>query len=120
MMSQETHFDRSAPVLHVSDMSRSLDYYRDIFGFKPGHLQHDPPVYATLRRDEVSLHLALDRTGKIAGTSSCCVFVKNVDALYKSCVENGVKIAREIEDSPYGLRDFNIEDPDGNIILFGE
>lgn len=119
-MSHPVKFNSAAPCLSVSDMARSLGFYRDILGFESGHLEGDPPVYATLHHDEVAIHLSLDRDGNKAGTSFCCVFVTGVDALYHACVSKGAKIARQIEDSPYGLRDFNLEDPDGNVVLFGE
>ncbi len=119
-MSDAARFNSAAPCLSVRDMSRSLEFYQRVLGCKPGHLEADPPVYATLHRDDVAIHLALDRDGDKAGTSRCCVFVTDVDALYEACVSAGAKITRKIEDSPYGLRDFNLSDPDGNVILFGE
>ena len=119
-MSDKARFNSAAPCLSVRDMSRSLEFYQGVLGFETGHLEADPPVYATLHRDDVAIHLALDRDGNKAGSSSCCVFVTDVDALYEACVAAGAKISRKIEDSPYGLRDFNLSDPDGNVILFGE
>ena len=119
-MSDASRFNSAAPCLSVRDMLRSLEFYQRVLGFESGHLEADPPVYATLHRDDVAIHLALDRDGEKAGSNSCCVFVTNVDALYEACVAAGAKIARQIEDSPYGLRDFNLSDPDGNVILFGE
>lgn len=119
-MSDAPRFNSAAPCLSVRDMSRSLEFYQRVLGCTPGHLEADPPVYATLHRDDVAIHLALDRHGDKAGTSSCCVFVTDVDALYETCVAAGAKISRRIEDSPYGLRDFSLSDPDGNVILLGE
>ena len=119
-MSGTARFNSAAPCLLVRDMLRSLEFYHRVLGCEPGHLEADPPVYATLHRDDVAIHLALDRDGERAGSNSCCVFVTNMDALYEACVAAGASITRKIEDSPYGLRDFNLADPDGNVILFGE
>lgn len=119
-MSDAVRFHSAAPCLPVRDMLRSLEFYQRVLGFEPGHLEDDPPVYATLHADDVAIHLALDLDGDKAGSGSCCVFVSNVDALFEACVAAGAKITRELEDSPYGLRDFNLTDPDGNVLLFGE
>lgn len=119
-MSQTVRFNSAAPCLSVRDISRSLDFYQSVLGFVTGHLEGDPPVYATLHRDDVAIHLVLDRDGKQSGANGCCVFVDQVDAFYDECVAAGAQITRELEDSPYGLRDFNLADPDGNVILFGE
>ena len=79
----------------------SLGFYRRVLGFEVGHLETGPTVYATLHRDDVAIHLALDRGGDKAETSGCCVFVPHVDALYEVCVSAGAEIAREIEDAAY-------------------
>lgn len=119
-MSETVRFNSAAPCLSVRDMSCSLEFYRRVLGCEPGHLEADPPVYAILHRDDVAIHLTLDHDGEKTGANSCCVFGKNVNALYEACVAAGAKITREIEDSSYGLRDFSLSDPDGNVILFGE
>ncbi|QDU11046.1 glyoxalase superfamily protein [Gimesia aquarii] len=119
-MPDTARFNSAAPCLLVRDILRSLEFYKCVLGCEPGYLEADPPVYATLHRDDVTIHLALDRDGDKAGSNRCCVFVTNVDALYEACIAASAKITRKIEDSPYGLRDFNLSDPDGNEILFGE
>ena len=118
-----TRFTSAAPCLFVSDMHRSLTFYVETLGFITGHVEAQAgraPVYVTLDRDGVSVHLARERGARKAGGGACCVFIENVDAFYRHCVDRGATIGRALEDSPYGLRDFNLRDPDGNEILFGE
>jgi uncharacterized glyoxalase superfamily protein PhnB len=53
------------------------------------------------------------------GTFGCYVVTDRVDELYARLVDAGVKILREIEDQPYGSREFAIVDPEGNKWSFG-
>ncbi|MYY83475.1 glyoxalase [Streptomyces sp. SID335] len=53
------------------------------------------------------------------GTAGAYVVTDHVDDLYRRLVEAGVKVTGEIEDKPYGSREFGIEDPEGNRWSFG-
>jgi len=48
------------------------------------------------------------------------IWVKDADALYEELRSGGVKITRQIEDAPYGCRDFDVEDNSGYILCFGQ
>ena len=47
------------------------------------------------------------------------IWVENADRLYAELKQKEVTIIREIEDSEYGNRDFEIEDNNGYILCFG-
>ncbi|MGI5199720.1 VOC family protein [Streptomyces sp. CA-288835] len=53
------------------------------------------------------------------GTFGAYVVTDRVDDLYEKLRAAGVKILREIEDQPYGSREFQIADPEGNRWSFG-
>lgn len=53
------------------------------------------------------------------GSSGTYVVTDHVDELHRRLTAAGVKIVREIEDQPYGSRDFAIADPEGNLWSFG-
>ncbi|MFD4632755.1 VOC family protein [Streptomyces sp. NPDC058284] len=53
------------------------------------------------------------------GTGGAYVVTARVDDLYRRLTGAGVKITAEIEDKPYGSREFGIEDPEGNRWSFG-
>ncbi|MEV0123495.1 VOC family protein [Streptomyces sp. NPDC050703] len=53
------------------------------------------------------------------GTAGAYVVTDRVDALYARLTGAGVKITAEIEDKPYGSREFGIADPEGNRWSFG-
>ena len=45
--------------------------------------------------------------------------VPSADAVHDEFRNRGVQIARPIADAEYGLRDFEVEDPDGYILCIG-
>jgi len=47
------------------------------------------------------------------------VFVTDVDALFQELKSRGARILSEPKDYPYGMRDFDINDLDGNQLCFG-
>ena len=111
----------ASPTLRVADMRRALAFYEGQLGFRCAFKVHDdlhPEIpYAIVQRDRVAIHLQLS---KAAGASGCYITVDEVDALYAEFERAGVTIARPIEDSSYGMRDFNVTDADGNILGFGQ
>jgi uncharacterized glyoxalase superfamily protein PhnB len=113
---------RVSPTLHVADMRTALAFYEGRLGFRCTFKVHDdvhPEIpYAIVTRDDVELHLQL--SDRAAGTSSCYVTVDDADALYAELQRAGVVVTRAIEDSSYGMRDFNIADADGNNLGFGQ
>jgi len=48
------------------------------------------------------------------------VFVTGVDALYEELRSRGAITLEEPAERPYGMRDFNVNDLDGNELCFGE
>ena len=105
------------PVLIVSDVDRALAFYGRI-GFEQ-EFRNDV-VYAVVRMGAFSIHLGtrMDPVGQ--GMSQAVIEMRGVDAYYAFCIEQGVRIHREMQDRFYGMRDFQLTDPDGNIITFGE
>jgi len=89
-------------------------------GFRVEFLYGDPPSYAGVERDSVLVHLqAASDTKRIPGQSSVYVFVTDVDALYRELNGRGARVLAEPRDYPYGMRDFDVQDLDGNRLAFG-
>ena len=47
------------------------------------------------------------------------MFVTDVDALYQELKSRGARVLNEPKDYPYGMRDFDNNDLDGNQLCFG-
>jgi hypothetical protein len=104
--------------LRASDVTALAEWYRDKLGFAITMSWGEPAEYARVQRDTVEL--AVGRLGEGFGPSSVYAIVSGVDALYAEFVARGVRIGREISDAPYRMRDFDLIDPEGNRICFGE
>lgn len=105
-------FNQVAPAFAAKDYEALVKFYVDVMGFEPGY---KTGVYAVLNRDGVMLHLYPERDGKVGGHNSAYFFTDGVDAFYES-VKDKVKVVHPISDQEYGLRDFLMQDPEGNNI----
>jgi uncharacterized glyoxalase superfamily protein PhnB len=110
----------AATVFTVSDIGKSLAYYRDALGFDVTFQYGEPTFYACLCRDEVSLHLiAAGQTKRLPGNGAICIFVKDVDAVHAELVKRGAQVIKAPQNYDYGMRDFDVVDLDGNHLTFG-
>ncbi|MBX3502380.1 MAG: VOC family protein [Alphaproteobacteria bacterium] len=110
----------AATVFAVRDIAASRDYFRDVLGFTITFEWGTPPYYVCLCRDEVQLHLlSAAQTRRQPGQAGLCVFVRDVDAVYEELKARGADIPKPPETYPYGMRDFDVIDPDGNQITYG-
>lgn len=113
-------FAAAATILAVRDLLQGVAHYRDVLGFRVVFMYGEPTYYAILERDEVSVHLvAADEAKRQPGQGAIYVFVHDVDALYLELRSRGALIVKEPRDYPYGMRDFDLHDPDGNHLSFG-
>ena len=110
----------SATVFVVKDVLRSVEYFRDVLGFHTEFTWGEPVCYAGVERGNVLIHLqAASDTKRQPGHGAVNVFVTNVDALYEELKSRGARTLNEPKDYPYGMRDFDLEDLDGNRLCFG-
>ena len=110
----------SAAVFTVRDIAASRDHYRDVLGFEITFEWGTPLHYVCMCRDHVQLHLlSAAGTRRQPGNSGLCIFVRDVDAVYAELKARGATIAKPPETYPYGMRDFDVLDADGNQITYG-
>jgi catechol 2,3-dioxygenase-like lactoylglutathione lyase family enzyme len=107
----------AATVFQVKDLETSLKFYRDILGFAEDFQFGE---YAGVHLGELHLHLCAHTVWRRpSGGGSVSVFGDEVDTYYANLQSHGAKIEREPADEPYGMRDFVVSDPDGNLLTFG-
>ena len=110
----------AATVFVVQDVPRSVEHYRDVFGFHVEFTYGQPTFYAGVERDNVTIHLqAASETKRLPGHGAVNVFVTDVDALYRELRARGARTLNEPKDYAYGMRDFDVSDLDGNQLCFG-
>jgi hypothetical protein len=117
----------SAPILLVSDVVASANYFRDKVGFAYDELYGEPPCFGILQRDLRHLMLAQAPAEAIRPhwqvvhqMWNVYFWVDDVDAMYEELRERGAIIDYELHLKPYGVREFGIQDLDGHDIAFGQ
>jgi catechol 2,3-dioxygenase-like lactoylglutathione lyase family enzyme len=114
-------FTAAAPVFVVQDVPQSVAHYRDILGFRVEFTYGEPTFYAGVERDRVLIHLqAAAETKRAPGQSAVYIFVIGVEALHEELKARGARLLGAPKDYPYGMRDFDLLDPDGNQLSFGQ
>ena len=118
-----------APYFIVDDVVATAGYYRDLLGFQYERFWGDPPSFCMVRRRGITIMLSrLPAIGAAhpnrlddpeGGAWDAYIWTEDADALRSEFGARGVRIAREICDQPYGMRDFDIEDLNGYRLCFG-
>lgn len=111
------------PILGVPDVEAARDYFVETLAFTCTgfHKGGDEAVYAIVVRAGGEIHLQIRRgerpTDREEHETDAFVIVPDVDALYDE-LEGRVTMLRDIQNEPYGMRDFTIELPFGPRIAF--
>jgi len=114
-----------APVLLVRDVKASAAFFQQKLGFKIDFLHGLPPFYGAVSRDGVCLHIRyvhqpLFAQAAVQEKSLICasIQVSNVQGLFKEFKARGVEFAQTLTKQAWGGTDFQVRDPDGNVISF--
>lgn len=128
-------FNKLIPELSVSNLKKSLDFYK-IVGFR---VEYDRPeskfVFLSLGEIQFMIQeISDDDKWEIAKLKypfgngiNFQLEVENVEKIYNSLKENNYKIAFEMEENWYrqedkllGNKEFLVQDPDGYLLRFSE
>ena len=105
------------PIFGVKDLRASQRYYRDALGFKLDWDHGEPADFGSVSRGDGQIFLS--QVGEGRGGSWSMMFVRDVDKLHAELVEKHAIIKMPPTDMPWGLREMQVEDPDGNVMRFG-
>lgn len=117
-------YDLAIPILPSRSVSATTAFYQQL-GFEGGPHEFDNG-YAILRRGAVELHFFTHKELVPAESSAgCYIRVMDVESFYQSCLPSelrsrGIPRMEALEDKPWGLREFAIVDPDGNLLRIGQ
>ena len=114
--SQPHGLQQALPELPFDDVSAAVAYYRDVMGFRINYQKEDVGV---MDRDAITI-LLIARTKKHQGIGSFEVYVEDADTLYAELLAKGAQVDGPPVSHPWGLRDFRVEDPEGNRITFAQ
>jgi predicted enzyme related to lactoylglutathione lyase len=106
-----TTIGQPIPELPVADVERARQYYRDVLGFEIGWLYPGSDIGA-VSRGNVAIFFRR-RQGSFEPAVHW-IFAADIDATYEELRSSGANIVEPLEKKPRGLRQFTVEDLDGN------
>lgn len=124
-------YTKLTPNLIVSDVDRSVAFYRDVLGFTVGMQVPDasPLVFAGMQSGDVEIFLNAAEAAyaeypafkarPIGGTLTQFIHVTGIVQMHAE-LKDKVTIVMPLEKKWYGVTEFAITDPDGYIITFAE
>lgn len=115
------------PTLQAHDAPALIDFLVGTVGFRRTAVYQDGDLVAHAQLDwpegggiMLGSHKPDSASWSLQpGTFGAYVVTEHVDDLHRRLKDADVKIIREIEDQPYGSREFAIADPEGNKWSFG-
>lgn len=113
-------FQSISPFLAANELAASVAFYRQQLGFALAWEWGCPADMAAVCRDDVEIALTSRSDAKPTGISRLYIRVEAIDSYYAQLQQAGVVIEVPIDDRPYGMRDFSIVDPAGNVLCFGQ
>lgn len=127
-------FVAAVPQFTVPDLVRTVEYYRDVLGFRiagywdgerVSQAADSSHVFAIVRRDQVEVFFnrADDPDARVdhaGGAPDVYLRVVGVDALAEELRSRGAEILDGPEDRNYTQRELVVRDCNGLILVFGE
>lgn len=116
--------DLAIPILPSRSLVDTLSFYKRL-GFD-GKILGAGDSYAILTRGAVELHFFLHRDlNPRDSAAGCYVRVLDVDTVYSAfssaqLPQRDIPRMDKLENKPWGMREFAIVDPDGNLLRIGQ
>jgi catechol 2,3-dioxygenase-like lactoylglutathione lyase family enzyme len=116
------------PQLFVTDIKRSCDFFCRKLGFTLVFSYGKPPYYAQVGRDAARLNLRyvegsiiesrLRDPEELLSASLTVATPDEIKLLFLEFQSVGVMFHQKLKKQPWGARNFIVQDPDGNLLLF--
>lgn len=104
------------PELPLTDVAAGVVYYRDVLGFS---VNYEMDGFAVIDRDRARI-LLIRKTEQHRGIVSCYIYVADADGLHAELTAKGANVEAAPVSRPWGLREFRVFDPEGNILTLGQ
>lgn len=115
--------------LLVSDIEKSINFYKDILGFEVIDSVGNPIEWVKMMNGGSELMMedyesAKEEFASLPNkTESTNIIMlkyesnEEIDSIYKNVKDNNVSIFSDIKETDYGTKEFSIIDPDHNILI---
>lgn len=124
---------RVSPILGVKRVRQAAEYYRDILGFsldpvdgvfQPSASEPDG-VYAIVKNGDVWIHFQIRRDSvpvrdRHSIERDVYLYVDDISTVHAELASRGANIISAPSNTPYGLREFTIEDLNGFRLTYGQ
>lgn len=122
---------RLTPILNVSDIRQSFAWFEKL-GWQKAWDWGTPPTFGGVCSEDCEIFLCQDGQGgrgksafpKTFGPESdesaekavwMSIWVDDVDAVHRRCVEQGIEITWPPTDMPWSVREMHVRHPDGHV-----
>ncbi len=123
------------PILNVSDIQASFAWFEKL-GWKKGWDWGTPPTFGAVCSGECEIFLCQGgQGGRGTGGSKpsfgpgsddmfetgvwMSIWVDEVDALHRHCLEQGIDVVWPPTDMPWNVREMHVRHPDGHVFRIG-
>lgn len=109
----------STPIFACADVDSTLKYYKEVLGFDSTWTWGEPPTFGGASCMGVSIMFSLQPDlAQIVGGHQHWIKVDDADTRYEEHLSRGAKVVSAIEDRPWGVREYVLEDPNGYHLRF--
>jgi uncharacterized glyoxalase superfamily protein PhnB/ribosomal protein S18 acetylase RimI-like enzyme len=109
----------SEPVFAVRDVRATIAYYRTILGFESEWLWGEPPTFGGTRWGQVQVMFCQQQALQAHIEGHQHFFRSDdVQSLYDRHKASGANIIEDIENKPWGVREYIVRDPNGYHLRF--
>jgi catechol 2,3-dioxygenase-like lactoylglutathione lyase family enzyme len=125
------HAKRLTPILNVSNMQASFDWFAK-FGWTKGWDWGTPPTFGGVCSGDCEIFLCLNGQGgrgrsRFSATFGpgsdeaaenavwMSIWVDDVDVIHRRCVEQGLEVTWPPTDMPWNVREMHVRHPDGHV-----
>jgi hypothetical protein len=118
-----SNFSHAVPFIPVKDLNETISYYRDQLGFSNEWFWENTD--AGIGRNDLKLLFMHDpqfvsRINNNGRHLEICWFVSRVEEVYEEYKSKNVNIVSALEQKPWGVKEFTIEEINGYWLRIGE
>ncbi len=130
------HVQHITPILNVSDLGQSFAWFGKL-GWKKGWEWGAPPSFGGVNNGHFEIFLCLDGQGGRGRSDHTATFgpesdeaaekgvwmsvwVGDVDAVHRECIEHGIEVTWPPTDMPWNVREMHVRHPDGHVFRISQ
>ena len=107
------------PILAVSDIAETIEYWHTILGFPNKWTWGEPPNYGGVNWNSTSIQFSLNPDLATASKGNAIfIRVKKLEELYRYHQQKNAVIVEALENKPWGMAGYTVKEINGYYIIF--